>query len=87
MKTLLLITSTAAALAIAAAANSFALDLPTMLGIAVSSAIVGMFASDYSTVPTYNLEPAKAAAPKKQARTSDAGVEFATYATFNSMIG
>jgi hypothetical protein len=87
MKTLITISSTAVALTIAAAANSFALDLPTLLAITVSSGIVGMFAADYSKTPTYNLDTAKAAVARKQARTSDAGVEFATFATFNSMIG
>jgi hypothetical protein len=80
MKTLITISSTAAALVAAASAGSFALDLPTLVAIAVSSGIVGMFAADYSKPVTYNLEPAKAPAARKQARTCDAGVEFASYA-------
>jgi hypothetical protein len=85
MKTILTIAVSAAALVIAAVANAFALDLANLLCIGVASGIAGMFASDYSSSPTYNLEPAKLVTSRK--KTSDAGVEFATMATFHSMIG
>ena len=85
MKTITIIAASAAALTIAAAANAFSLNLVNILCIAVASGVAGIFASDYSSSPTYNLEPAKDAVSRK--KTSDAGVEFATFASFDSMIG
>jgi hypothetical protein len=84
MKTLPVIASSAAALLAIAVIGGYALDGIVLFSIGAASVIVGMFASDYSQVPTYNLVPAK---PVIQSRQARAGVEFATMATFDSMIG
>jgi len=86
MKTIVTILSSAAALCAAVAFSGFALDGVALFSIGASSVIAGIFASDYSRVPTYHLAPAPA---RKGIRTRrrDAGIEFATMATFNSMVG
>ena len=88
MKTSAIVLATAAALTAAIAVSGFDIDAPVLLSIAFASGFVGMFASDYSRVPDCYAEPVKSPAVKaKLARRSDAGVEFATYATFSTMVG
>jgi hypothetical protein len=86
MKTIVTLLCSAAVLAALTVVSGFALDGAVLFSIGAASAVVAMFASDYSRVPTYDLEPAPVR-QKAQARRSDPGVEFATMATFNSMIG
>jgi hypothetical protein len=78
------ITTIAAALTLAAA-HALSLDLVNVLGFGVAAGIAGMFVSDYSSSPTYNLEAARVVV--NRAKASDAGAEFATIASFDSMIG
>lgn len=86
MKTIVTILSSSAALAAATVVSGFSLDGAALFSIGAASVIVSMFAADYGRVPTYNLapEPVRQKAP---ARRSDAGVEFATMASFDSMVG
>jgi hypothetical protein len=86
MKTLAIVLCSAAVLSIATAVSGFALDGVALFAIGAASVFVGMFASDYSRVPTYNLAPVPARR-KVAARRSEAGVEFATIASFDSMVG
>jgi hypothetical protein len=86
MKTLAIVLCSAAVLCVATAVSGFALDGVALLAIGAASVFVAMFASDYSRVPTYNLAPVPARR-KVAARRSEAGVEFATIASFNSMVG
>ena len=88
MKTIIIALSSAAVLSAAVLVTGFALDGAALFSILIASAIVGMFASDYSRVPTYNLEPAPAKVKAKaKVRSTVAGAEFATMATFNSTVG
>jgi hypothetical protein len=88
MKTIIIALASAAVLSAAVLATGFALDGAAVFAILVASAVGGMFASDYSRVPTYNLEPVPAKVKAKaRARSTAAGIEFATMATFNSTVG
>lgn len=87
MKSLATILSTAAVLAVVVATAGFTLDVAVLLSIGAASCLVGMFVRDYSHVPRYDLDAAKAPArDRKRARPVEAGVEFATFASFNSTI-
>ncbi len=86
MKTMTTILISLTALCAAVRLSGFALDGVTLFTIGAAAVFAGMFAGDYSRVPTYNLAPAKAPARQKKARASDVGVEFATMATYHSMM-
>jgi hypothetical protein len=86
MKTLITILSTAALQIVAIAASGFEFDAPSILAIAFSSGFAGMFAADYKSAPRYDLAQKKAKAVKDQRNVKpEAGVEFATFASFDSM--
>jgi hypothetical protein len=85
MKTLITILSTAAFLTVAITASGFELDAPSILAIAFASGFAGMFAGDYKSAPRYDLVQEKTEALKDQRKLKrEAGVEFATFASFNS---
>ncbi len=89
MKTIITILSTAAVLAVAISAAGFALDAAVILSICFSSSIAGTFVRDYSRVPRYDLNPAKAPAASPARRDSvrppsRAGVEYASLIIFNT---
>ena len=87
MKSIITILATAAVLTVAIAASGFAFDGAVILSIAAAASLVGMFVSDYSRIPNYNLETEQALArTRKHSRHAEAGVEFATFATFNTMV-
>ena len=88
MKTLITILATAAGLATAIALSGFAFDAAVVVSICFAAGIAGVFTSDYSRTTSYHLEAAKAPARAfKRARPARADVEFATFATFHTMVG
>ena len=88
MKSITTILSTIAVLAAAIAASGFAFDAAVVISICFAAGIAGMLVSDYSRVPTYNLETVRTPArAEKRTRPAKAGVEFATFATFHTMVG
>jgi hypothetical protein len=89
MKTIATILATAAALTLAIAASGFDFDLMVVVSIAFASGIAGLAVSDYSRAARCNLASATApeVQPSRRVRRSEAGVEFATLATFNTMVG
>jgi hypothetical protein len=88
MKSIVTVLATAAALTAAIAANGADFSAPIVLSIAFAAGFAGMFASDYRRIPDCYAEPVKSpAVPAARVRRSEAGAEFATLATFNTMIG
>jgi hypothetical protein len=82
MKTIL---ATASVLTLAVVTGGFALDASVVLAIGFAAGIAGIFARDYNRTPRYNLDPVKA--PQAARRQVERGVEFATFATFHTMVG
>jgi hypothetical protein len=86
MKTLVTVLSAAALLTVAIALSGFEFDAPSILAIAFSSGFAGMFASEYRSAPRYDLVRTKTEVRKdERSLKPEAGVEFATFASFNSM--
>ena len=88
MKTLVTLLATAAALTVAIAASGFDFDATVVVSIAFVSVIAALFVNDYGRATRYNLDAAKTPVRvAKKARRVEAGTEFATLATFNTMVG
>lgn len=88
MKTIIIVLSSAVVQSAAVIASGSGFDIAVALAIGFAACFTGMFASDCKSLPAYDRVPAKAAAVQVRAsRQSEAGVEFATFATFNSMVG
>ncbi len=88
MKSIITVLATAAALTAVIAANGSDFAAPVVLSIAFVAGFAGMFASDYSRAPSCYAEPVKSPAVQAaRVRRSESEVEFATFATFSTMIG
>ena len=88
MKSIVTLLSTASVLSIAIAASGFDFDAAVIVSIAFASAIAALFVNDYSRAGRYSLDVSKAPArDAKKSRRVEAGTEFATLATFNTMVG
>jgi len=88
MKTIVASLATAAALSIAISASGFEIDAAVVVTIAFAAGIAGLFVRDYTGPSRIILDAAPA--PVRNARRigrPDAGVEFASMATFHTMVG
>ncbi len=93
MKSIITLLSTAAVLAAVVVTSGFALDAAVVIAIGAAAGLASLFVRDYSRAPRYDLDAPQATAPQatarqgRRVRRSEAGVEFATFATFNTTIG
>ena len=89
MKFIISTLSVAAVLCALIANHGFEIDFPVVLSVGFTGAVVSLFLRDYRRKPDCyeNLFVEKTVRRAQVVKPQDAGVEFATFATFHTMIG